>query len=151
MGTLQGDVIYNKFLTEKIEMKISSIIIEMVLMKCEMFLKYQNQELQHTINPCLKSDIKMMIKIIEDLRNIKGIDNKESSILLTISEFLLFKYGIRSVARLVSLESSDSLGIGYTDFLIYLEKTFRSLNENEVKVYYEFLAAYDKPQTIMMN
>lgn len=151
MSILQGDVIYNKFLTEKIEMKINSIIIEMLLMKCEMFLKYQNQELQHTINPCLKSDIKMMTNIIEKLRNIKATVNKESSILLTISQFLLFKYAIRSVASLVSLKLSDPLGIGYTDFLIYLEKMFRSLNENEVKVYYEFLSSYDKPQTKVMN
>ena len=151
MDNLQGDVIYNKFLTEKIEMKISSIIIEMVLMKCEIFLKYENQELKHTINPCLKSDIKMMTNIIEQLRNIKAKNNKESSILLTISEFLLFKYGIRSVASLVSLKLSDPLGIGYTDFLIYLEKTIRNLNENEVKIYYEFLSSYDEPQRMVMN
>jgi hypothetical protein len=151
MGTLQGDVIYNKYLTEKIEVKISRTIIQRALTGCEIFLKYQHKELQQTINPCLKSDIKMMTNIIEQLRNIKGTDNKESSILLTISEFLLFKYAIRSVAGLVSLKSSDPLGIGYTDFLIYLEKIFRNLNENEVKVYYEFLAAYDKPQKKVMN
>ena len=151
MDTLQGDVIYNKYLTEKIEVKISNNILERLLMGCEIFLKYQNQELQHTINPCLQGDIKKMTNIIEQLRNIRATDNKESSILLTISEFLLFKYGIRSVAALVSLKSYDSIGIGYTDFLIYLEKTFRNLNENEVKIYYEFLASYDKPQTKVMN
>lgn len=151
MGTLQGDVIYNKFLIEKIELKISSTIIQRVLLGCEIFLGYQHKELQQTINPCIKDDIKMVTNIIEQLRNTKVTENKEYSILLTISEFLLFKYGIRSVARLVSLESSDSLGIGYTDFLIYLEKMFRSLNENEVKVYYEFLSSYDKPQTKVMN
>lgn len=151
MDTLQGDIIYNKYLVEKIEINISSTIIEMVLMKCEIFLKYQNQELKHTINPCLKSDIKIMTNIIEQLRNIKATDNKESSILLTISEFLLFKYGIRSGSTLPSLKSTDPVGIGYTDFLINLEKTFINLNEKEVKVYYEFLAAYDKPQTKVMN
>lgn len=45
MDILQGDVIYNKFLTNKIEIKIKDSIIEKILTRCEIFIKYFKEEL----------------------------------------------------------------------------------------------------------
>lgn len=152
MDILQGDVIYNKFLTNKIEIKIKYVIIKRLLDGCEIFLKYQNQELQHTTNPCIKDDIKMMTKVIEELRKSKYTDNKEFSVLMTISEFLIFKYAIESVTELVGFSTlTNSLSVQYMEFKIYLEEKNRTLNENEVKVYYEFLGTYDILKERLLN
>ena len=57
MDNLIGEVVYNKFLTEKVEVKIKGVIIERLLNGCEIFIKYLEEELPHSINPCLKDDI----------------------------------------------------------------------------------------------
>lgn len=152
MDILQGDVIYNKFITDKIEVKINDCIIVKILNGCEIFLKYLKEELQHTLSPCPKDDLKMVIKIIEELRNIKAIDNEECSLLLTISEFLIFKFAIENVTGLTgSLTLADQLSVQYVEFIIYLEEKYRTLNENEVKAYYNFLMTYDDLKERVLN
>jgi hypothetical protein len=149
---LQGDVIYNKFLTDKVEVKIKDSIIEKISNGCVIFLEYLKEELKHTLSPCLKDDLKMMAKIIEELRRLKSIDNEEGSLFLTISEFLIFKFAIENVTGLVgSITLANVLSIQYMEFKIYLEEKYRTLNENEVKVYYEFLATYDTLKERVLN
>ena len=149
---LKGEVIYNKFLREMIEIKVRGCIIEKISYGCATFLRHLKEELQHTTNPCVKDDIKMMTKIIEELRKSKSTDNKEFSISLTISEFLLFNYAIESVVGVVeTFRLSDPLGIEFVDFMIYLNERYSNIMENEVKVYYEFLATYDTLKERVLN
>ena len=152
MDILKGEVVYNKFFAEKIEIKIKGRTVERISMACEIFIKYLQEELPNTINPDLKDNVKTMARIVKELSNLKPIDNEEGSLLLTIAEFLIFKYAIESVAKLVgSLIFFDLLSIEYTDFMICLDEIYKTINENDVKVYYEFLAGYDTLKERVLN
>ena len=152
MDNLIGEVVYNKFLMEKIEVKIKGAIIERLLGGCEIFIKYLKEELPYTMNPCLKNDIDMMTRVLKELRELRDDAESEGSIVITISEFLIFKYGLERVAKLVgALDLADTLSIKYMDFIIYLEELYGTLNKNNINAYYSFLAAYDKPVVRVLN
>lgn len=147
MDNLIGEVVYNKFLTEKVEVKIKGAIIERLLNGCEIFIKYLEEELTHSINPCLKDDIERMAKVVEGLRQLRCDTEAEGSIEMTTSEFLIFRYGLECVAGLVgALNLSNALSIEYMDFISYLDELYGTLNENDINLYYSFLAASDDPQ-----
>lgn len=152
MDNLIGEVVYNKFLTEKVEIKIKDVIIERLLSGCEIFIKYMREELKHTINPYLKDDIEKMNRVVEELRQLGDDAESEGSIVITISEFLILKYGLERVAKLVgALDLSDTLSIKYMDCIIYLEELYGTLNKNDINLYYSFLATFDDTQEGGLN
>lgn len=152
MDKLIGKVVYNKFLTKKIEVKIKGVIIEKLLDGCKILTKYLEEELPHTTNPCLKDDIGKMTRVVKELRMLGDTHREMGSIEMAISEFLIFKYGLERVAGLIgALDLSDTLSIKYMDFITYLDEIYGTLNENDINLYYSFLAAYDNPEARVLN
>lgn len=152
MNNFIGEMTYNKFLNKKIEVSIKGTIIEKLLGGCEIFIKYLKEELPYTMNPCLKNDIDRMTRVLEGLRQLREDAESEGCIVITISEFLILKFGLERVAGLVvSFDLSDTSSIQYMDFIIYLDELYGTLNENDINAYYSFLATYDEPQVKMGN
>ena len=152
MDYLIGDVVYNKFLVERIKVQIKGAITKRLLEGCEIFIKYLEEELPHSINPALRNDIERMNRIVEGLGQLGDTCKEEESIEMTVSEFLIFKFGLELVAGLVGvLDLSDTLSIKYMDFIIYLEELYGTLNENDINLYYSFLATFDDPQVRVLN
>lgn len=143
MFDTKKDIIYNKFISDTIELTIDSRIINTIIFAGGMFNTYLKRELTNGNNSCLRDDIKRIENVLRELVKLKnGIDVEANlNINITIAEFLILKYGLDSVARLVvPLLLQDSATIGYYDFLIHLEGKYNSLDIKEIEAYYEFLS-----------
>ncbi len=146
MFDTKKDMSYNKFTSDTIELTVDSRIINTIIFAGGMFNSYLKRELTNGSNFCLRDDIKRIENVLRELVKLKnGIDVEENlNINITIAEFLILKYGLDSVAKLVvSIELEDSRTISYYDFLIYLDEKYNSLDPSEVQEYYEFLSKYD--------
>ena len=146
MFDTKKDMSYNKFTSDAIELTVDSRIINTIIFAGGMFNSYLKRELSNGNNSCLRDDIKRIENVLRELVKLKnGIDVEANlNMNITIAEFLILKYGLDSVARLVvSLELEDSRTISYYDFLIYLDEKYNSLETKEIEVYYEFLAEHD--------
>lgn len=152
MDNLKEEIIFNKFVNEKVRVKINACILDRLLGGCKVFLRHLEEELQYTINPCLKDDIKSISKIIEHLGDIKSKGQIANHIMLTISEFLIFRYAVKNTVALVGvLALNNKQNISYIDFVIELDNIYDTLDIDEIKVYYEFLSTYDTPRNAILN
>lgn len=152
MNNFAGEIVYNKFINEKIEIKVNVAITERILMGCDIFIKYLEEEMPNTTNPALRDDIERITRVVEGLRQLGDTCKEEGSIEMTISEFLIFKHGLERVAGLIgALDLSDTLSIKYMDFIIYMDEIYGTLNEDVINLYYSFLATYDAPQERILN
>ena len=146
MFDTKNDIVYTKFNDDTIELTVDSRIINTIIFAGGMFNSYLKRELTNGNNSCLRDDIKRIENVLRELVKLKnGIDVEENlNINITIAEFLILKYGLDSVAKLVvPLLLQDSATIGYYDFLIHLEEKYNSLDSNEIEAYYEFLSECD--------
>ncbi|MFL0270160.1 hypothetical protein [Candidatus Clostridium radicumherbarum] len=152
MGNLVGEVVYNKFINETVKVKIYKSIVDRLIVSSEIFYGYLEEELQHTLNPCLKEDMKSIEKITEELQNNKSTNLVEKDIMLTVSEFLIFRYAVENTAPLTgTVILNNKQSIEYMDFVIGLDKINDTLDTDEIKDYYEFLSSYDVSQFTILN
>lgn len=128
--------LYKKFNDKRIELTIDARIVDTIIFAGGLFNSYLKKELKDTDSQALRNDIKRMEHVLKELGKLENMSNIEgnSIVSITIAEFLIFKYELDNVAKLVMpLVLQDSITIGYYDFLIYLEEKYNCLYIKEIE------------------
>lgn len=135
--------LYKKFNNKTIDLTIDTRIVDTIIVAGDLFNSYLKKELVDTDNKALRNDIKRMEHILKELIQLENKSGTEGNFIvnITIAEFLIFKYGLDNVAKLVvPLLLQDSATIRYYDFLIQLDEKYNSLDVKEIEMYYESLS-----------
>lgn len=143
---IKKDLIYKKFNNDTIELSIDSRTINTIILATGMFNTYLKGELANGNSISLINDIKKVENILEGLIKLKNNSDIKGNLNMniTIAEFLIFKYGLDNITRLVvPLELEDARTIRYYDFLIYMDAKYDLLDYDEIEAYYEFLSECD--------
>lgn len=137
-------LIYNKFNEEMLPICIEKNIVDTLIIASEVCINFLKEEQVERSNPFLKDDIIRMNNISKKLNKMKAVEMDKFHFSITVAEFLIFKYCIETIKGMIcAFRPRADVLENYDNFIDALKKIYCTLNENHVRLYYEFVSAYD--------
>lgn len=145
---LKMESIHKQFNEKKLSIEINRDIIDTLILADEIFVNFLKSQLEEDNNPFLKQDIKNMKNVGKELSKLNGFKKDKVILNITVAEFLIFTYGIQTVEKMIEyFKPSQYILNKYVDFINEMKKIYNSLNQEEIKLYYDLIASYDNPNS----
>jgi len=143
---LKPEEIYFKFNEESIEIKIPKKLLLVLLQQVNRhyeILKYEEEIINNfAVHENISNTEMIMAKLL--ILMAEPYDKKEIKFEISIAEFLVLRDLVYCNYSLLHLQTKMKSHIlkAYKEFYEYIEKTYDMLEQDEVKVYWDFIKNY---------
>lgn len=143
---LKPEEIYFKFNEESIEIKIPKRLLLVLLQQVNRhyeILKYEEEIINNfAVHENISNTEMIMAKLL--ILMAEPYDKKEIKFEISIAEFLVLRDLVYCNYSLLHLQTKMKSHIlkAYKEFYEYIEKTYDMLEQDEVKVYWDFIKNY---------